>query len=102
MTGRLSGVPHLKDFYYDALDRGQWGLVPVAQLDSHQRADLCDLRSAGAAAAPVSRRDGMVSSTSFSTGARAASSARDPMMDSVHAIRKFPAPPFRERLPTCG
>ena len=34
--GALSGVPHLKDFYYDALDRGQWGLVPVAQLDSHR------------------------------------------------------------------
>ena len=36
MTGALSGVPHLKDFYFDALDREQWGLVPVAQLDSHR------------------------------------------------------------------
>ena len=35
-TGALSGVPHLKDFYYDELDREQWGLVPVAQLDSYR------------------------------------------------------------------
>ena len=34
--GTLTGVPHLRDFYYDALDRTQWGLVPVAQLDSHR------------------------------------------------------------------
>jgi 3-phenylpropionate/trans-cinnamate dioxygenase subunit alpha len=34
--GALTGVPHLKDFYYNALDREQWGLVPVAQLDSHR------------------------------------------------------------------
>jgi phenylpropionate dioxygenase-like ring-hydroxylating dioxygenase large terminal subunit len=34
--GTLTGVPHLKDFYYDALDRSQWGLQPVAQLASHR------------------------------------------------------------------
>ena len=34
--GALTGVPHLKDFYYDQLDRAQWDLVPVAQLDSHK------------------------------------------------------------------
>ena len=34
-TGELVGVPNLKQGYYDELDRSQWGLVPVAQLDSH-------------------------------------------------------------------
>jgi phenylpropionate dioxygenase-like ring-hydroxylating dioxygenase large terminal subunit len=34
--GTLTGVPHLKDFYYDTLDRSQWGLQPVAQLASHR------------------------------------------------------------------
>ncbi|HEU0154554.1 MAG TPA: aromatic ring-hydroxylating dioxygenase subunit alpha [Stellaceae bacterium] len=34
--GRLTGVPHLKDFYFDALERAEWGLQRVAQLDSHR------------------------------------------------------------------
>ncbi|HEV2097450.1 MAG TPA: aromatic ring-hydroxylating dioxygenase subunit alpha [Stellaceae bacterium] len=34
--GALTGVPHLKDFYFDALYRDQWGLIPVAQLDRHR------------------------------------------------------------------
>src|SRR6516225_5230439 len=34
--GRLVGVPYLKEAYHDKLDRGRWGLVPVAQLDSHR------------------------------------------------------------------
>ena len=32
--GRLIGVPHHKEAYYEELDRTQWGLVPVAQLDA--------------------------------------------------------------------
>jgi nitrite reductase/ring-hydroxylating ferredoxin subunit len=34
--GRLMGVPDLKDAYYGELDRQQWGLIPVAQLDSYK------------------------------------------------------------------
>jgi 3-phenylpropionate/trans-cinnamate dioxygenase subunit alpha len=34
--GRLVGVPNLKDAYYGELKREQWGLIPVAQLDSYQ------------------------------------------------------------------
>ena len=34
--GRLQAVPNLKDAYYDELDPGQWGLIPVAQLDSYK------------------------------------------------------------------
>lgn len=32
--GQLRAVPNLKDAYYDELDRSQYGLVPVAQIDS--------------------------------------------------------------------
>ena len=34
--GKLSGVPNLKDAYYDELNRSDWGLVPVAHLDSYK------------------------------------------------------------------
>ena len=34
--GSLVGVPQLKEFYFGELDRSEWGLVPVAQLDSHR------------------------------------------------------------------
>ncbi len=34
--GRLSGVPYLKEAYHNELDRNQWGLVPVAQLDQYK------------------------------------------------------------------
>ncbi len=34
--GRLVGVPYLKEAYYEELDRAQWGLIPVAQLDSYK------------------------------------------------------------------
>jgi phenylpropionate dioxygenase-like ring-hydroxylating dioxygenase large terminal subunit len=34
--GRLTGVPYLKEAYHGELDRGQWGLVPVAQLDQYK------------------------------------------------------------------
>ncbi|MGE5268990.1 MAG: aromatic ring-hydroxylating oxygenase subunit alpha, partial [Thiohalocapsa sp.] len=34
--GRLIGVPYLKEAYHDALDRGRWGLIPVAQLDQYK------------------------------------------------------------------
>jgi phenylpropionate dioxygenase-like ring-hydroxylating dioxygenase large terminal subunit len=34
--GRLTGVPQLKEAYHDALPREDWGLVPVAQLDSYK------------------------------------------------------------------
>src|SRR5215469_16610314 len=34
--GSLAGVPQLEEFYFDELDRSQWGLTPVAQLDSHK------------------------------------------------------------------
>jgi len=34
--GRLTGVPSLREAYYGELDRSQWGLIPVAQLDSHK------------------------------------------------------------------
>ena len=34
--GRLIAVPNLDDAYFGELDRGQWGLIPVAQLDSYK------------------------------------------------------------------
>src|SRR4030088_1627881 len=34
--GRLVGVPYLKEFYRNELDRESWSLVPVAQLESHK------------------------------------------------------------------
>ena len=34
--GRLVGVPYLKEFYRNELDRDSWGLTPVAQLDSYK------------------------------------------------------------------
>jgi 3-phenylpropionate/trans-cinnamate dioxygenase subunit alpha len=35
-TGQLVGVPALQDAYFGALDMTQWGLIPVAQLDSYK------------------------------------------------------------------
>jgi nitrite reductase/ring-hydroxylating ferredoxin subunit len=32
--GKLVGVPGYKEYYYEELDMEQWGLVPVAQVDS--------------------------------------------------------------------
>jgi len=34
--GALVGVPYLKEAYDGALDREQWGLMPVAQLDNYK------------------------------------------------------------------
>ncbi|MBI3325983.1 MAG: aromatic ring-hydroxylating dioxygenase subunit alpha [Nitrospinae bacterium] len=34
--GRLVGVPYVKEAYFGQLDREQWGLIPVAQLDSYK------------------------------------------------------------------
>ena len=34
--GTLVAVPSLKEAYYDELDTSKWGLVPVAQLDTHR------------------------------------------------------------------
>lgn len=34
--GRLIGVPNFQDAYYGELDPEQWGLIPVAQLDSYK------------------------------------------------------------------
>jgi 3-phenylpropionate/trans-cinnamate dioxygenase alpha subunit len=34
--GRLVGVPYLKEAYHGELDRDQWGLAPVAQLDHYK------------------------------------------------------------------
>ena len=34
--GRLQGVPHLQEAYYNELDRENWSLTPVAQLDSYK------------------------------------------------------------------
>jgi 3-phenylpropionate/trans-cinnamate dioxygenase alpha subunit len=34
--GRLVGVPYLKEAYHNELRRENWGLVPVAQLDSYK------------------------------------------------------------------
>jgi 3-phenylpropionate/trans-cinnamate dioxygenase subunit alpha len=34
--GRLIGVPNLKEAYHGELDRGRWGLVPVAQLENYK------------------------------------------------------------------
>ena len=34
--GRLTGVPYLKEAYHNELDRAQWGLTPVAQLDNYK------------------------------------------------------------------
>ena len=34
--GSLQAVPNLQDAYYNELDQSQWGLIPVAQLDSYK------------------------------------------------------------------
>jgi 3-phenylpropionate/trans-cinnamate dioxygenase subunit alpha len=34
--GRLTGVPYFREFYRGELDRSQWGLTPVAQLDLYK------------------------------------------------------------------
>ena len=34
--GKLQAVPNLQDAYYNELDQAQWGLIPVAQLDSYK------------------------------------------------------------------
>jgi 3-phenylpropionate/trans-cinnamate dioxygenase alpha subunit len=34
--GRLVGVPNYRDAYFGELDREQWALIPVAQLDSYK------------------------------------------------------------------
>jgi phenylpropionate dioxygenase-like ring-hydroxylating dioxygenase large terminal subunit len=34
--GTLAGVPYLKEAYHSELDREEWGLVPVAQLDQYK------------------------------------------------------------------
>jgi phenylpropionate dioxygenase-like ring-hydroxylating dioxygenase large terminal subunit len=34
--GRLAGVPYLKEAYYGELQREDWGLQPVAQLDNYK------------------------------------------------------------------
>jgi phenylpropionate dioxygenase-like ring-hydroxylating dioxygenase large terminal subunit len=34
--GRLTGVPYHREAYHGELDRGRWGLVPVAQLDQYK------------------------------------------------------------------
>jgi phenylpropionate dioxygenase-like ring-hydroxylating dioxygenase large terminal subunit len=34
--GKLAGVPYLKEAYHGELDREQWGLVPVAQIDQYK------------------------------------------------------------------
>ena len=34
--GHLIGVPNMKDAYFDELDKDQWGLIPVAQLDTYK------------------------------------------------------------------
>jgi phenylpropionate dioxygenase-like ring-hydroxylating dioxygenase large terminal subunit len=34
--GGLQAVPNMQDAYYNELDRSQWGLIPVAQLDSYK------------------------------------------------------------------
>jgi phenylpropionate dioxygenase-like ring-hydroxylating dioxygenase large terminal subunit len=36
LDGRLIGVPGFKEWYHGDLDRDQWGLVPVAQIDVYQ------------------------------------------------------------------
>ncbi len=35
-NGRLIGVPGFRDYYYSELDRENWGLTPVAQVDSYK------------------------------------------------------------------
>src|SRR5581483_10999147 len=34
--GKLIGVPNFQDAYFEQLDMEQWGLVPVAQVDSYR------------------------------------------------------------------
>jgi phenylpropionate dioxygenase-like ring-hydroxylating dioxygenase large terminal subunit len=34
--GSLAGVPYIKEAYHNELDRGRWGLQPVAQLDHYK------------------------------------------------------------------
>ena len=35
-NGDLQGVPNLQDAYYNDLDRSEWGLFPVAQLETYK------------------------------------------------------------------
>ena len=58
--GRLVGVPYLREFYRGELERENWGLVPVAQLDEPQGIAVRHLRPAGAAVARIPRRNGLV------------------------------------------
>ena len=34
--GKLQGVPSFQEAYFGELDRNQWGLIPVAQIDSYK------------------------------------------------------------------
>lgn len=34
--GKLVGVPGMKDYYHEDLDRGEWGLPPVARVESYR------------------------------------------------------------------
>ncbi|MCH7606918.1 MAG: Rieske 2Fe-2S domain-containing protein, partial [Chloroflexi bacterium] len=34
--GSLQAVPNMQDAYYNELDQSQWGLIPVAHLDSYK------------------------------------------------------------------
>ena len=52
--GRLVGVPYVQEAYYGALEREQWGLIPVAQLDSYKGLLFATFDPDGAAVAGLS------------------------------------------------
>jgi phenylpropionate dioxygenase-like ring-hydroxylating dioxygenase large terminal subunit len=60
-SGQLVGVPSLPEAYVGALAMGQWGLIPVAQLDSYKGLLFATFDPTAAAAAGVSGGDDLVS-----------------------------------------
>ena len=54
--GALVGVPFLKDAYGAQLDRSQWGLIEVAQLENYKGAIWATWDSAGAVVPRLPRR----------------------------------------------
>ena len=56
--GKLLGVPEFREAYYEELDLGQWGLVPVSQLDSYKGLYFATFDPTAPPVARLSGRDG--------------------------------------------
>ena len=54
--GQLIGMPGFKEFYHEELDRAEWGLMPVAQVDTYRGLIFGDVGPRGAAAGRVPGR----------------------------------------------